>query len=631
MSVLTGLLQAYEQSENANIVDNHFGMQTVLLPIYHQSLRAKDKNVLKITINESGEVLDAEFPNDQTIIFPITENSVARSGKIPPPHPLEDKMQYCIKAIAEPEKFDLYMKEFDSFFEYIKQGKVKNFLMPIRAFITNEDSYKEILVNLRLDGVSDIGNGEIEYINEKGKKTKHNFQNTFLCFQVKNMESNEYTDVSKFRELHNAFIEYIDNTVDESKVGRCNISGKIEALTDKHRGLMGTAKIISVSNNKETYYGRFKSGDDIIRVGRKTSEKIHLMLKYLLENNNSSKHLADSLYLVNWFLDDVTNECGFDLTSNEYYSEEYMPVDCETGKKIGEAFVTGRKKFNAAFGYYLMLIDKSSNGRISIRYYKELPKSELLNNLVAWREKYVWERWDSETKKYIKFIPELNQILLCAYGIEFNNWIEMKDEKFKKDQFQNLVMAILERRSIPSNIKKALSINIRNRQRYKKQWNFLLNTALAVLSEERKEYGRMRAREEQTRSFLYGRLLAIYEKIENDVLLSETDVTKKKENGENSVIRTTNAARLWNAYVTKPETTMRTLELNTRVYANKMRNSEKLVGLYIKMEKIKTDIIQMLEEKTLEKVKMNNPLDTDFIFGYYAQRKELYSKNNEEA
>ncbi|MCJ0556511.1 type I-C CRISPR-associated protein Cas8c/Csd1, partial [Enterococcus cecorum] len=70
--------------------------------------------------------------------------------------------------------------------------------------------------------------------------------------------------------------------------GICNISGEEQQLTSKHRGLLGNAKLISVSNNKENYQGRFSNGEDIISVGYKTSEKIHLMLKFLLENRNTN-------------------------------------------------------------------------------------------------------------------------------------------------------------------------------------------------------------------------------------------------------------------------------------------------------------------------------------------------------
>ena len=75
---------------------------------------------------------------------------------------------------------------------------------------------------------------------------------------------------------------------------------------------------------------------------------------------------------------------------------------------------------------------------------------------------------------------------------------------FSKAQFQKLVIALLEGRNVPSNIKNALAQNIRNRQRYNKTWNDVLTVSLAILSEGKKEDNEMREKDCQTRSYLYG-------------------------------------------------------------------------------------------------------------------------------
>ena len=94
----------------------------------------------------------------------------------------------------------------------------------------------------------------------------------------------------------------------------CNDSGRKEPLATKHRGLLGNAKLISVSNNTEMYKGRFKEREDVFTVGTKTSEKIHLMLKFLLENDHTNTWLGGAQYLVNWFDDDLTNDSQLDIT-----------------------------------------------------------------------------------------------------------------------------------------------------------------------------------------------------------------------------------------------------------------------------------------------------------------------------
>ncbi len=51
------------------------------------------------------------------------------------------------------------------------------------------------------------------------------------------------------------------------------ISGRTEQITNKHRGLMGNAKIISVSNKGEAYKGRFKEREDVLVLAMKLRKK----------------------------------------------------------------------------------------------------------------------------------------------------------------------------------------------------------------------------------------------------------------------------------------------------------------------------------------------------------------------
>lgn len=638
MSVLTNLLRCYEYCENEGLVDVHNGRDTVLLPVYHQSITAKKNNILKLTLDEIGTLLSADFAvDDEVYIFPITEDSVARSGKIPPPHPLEDKMQYCISRISNGDKFKAYIEEFNNFYSYVMNSsyvvnpKVKLFLSSIKTFLLNEKNYELILSKLSMNDLKQTKVSEIEYTDKKGNTVKYDFKDTFLCFEVK-FKDGSYLKVDTFKELHEEFIKYIDeSSTSNNSQGTCNISGKCETITDKHRGLMGTAKVISVSNNKETYFGRFNVGTDIIKIGRKSSEKIHLILKFLLENQNSHTRLAGTLFLVNWFSGDIKNNIAFDLTENEaddYMDDERQITVSEKTRFINRAFIKGSEKLNPEDKYYLMLVDKSSNGRISIRYYKEMPNSQLICSLESWQKKYFWEKKNFERNLYYLWIPTLNSILLAAYGIERNDFLTIDKEEFKKDQFQNLVIALIEKRSIPSNIKNALAQNIRNRQRYSKTWSKVLIVSLAILSEGRKEDNKMREKNHQTRSYLYGRLLAIYEELENTVLRDKEQSSFNSSSKSN--IRSTNAQRYWNAFVNKPDTTMKTLELATKYCVGYTLSSDKLAGVLIKMEKARSEIFELLDTEENRKYKTNTQLDNDFIFGYYAQRKDLFTKKEKD-
>ena len=644
MSVLTNLLRCYEYCEKEGLVDVYNGNDTVLLPVYHSNITAaKNNNVLKVTLDENGDLLSAGFVGAGEVhIFPVTEASAARSGKKPAPHPLEDKMQYCISEIADADKFNVYMKEFNSFYGYVNNEEVKTFLTAIKHFLSNAQNYDMLLSKLPLryikkagKGEKGKGAGEIQYTNEKGAAVQYDFKNTFLSFTVK-CQDNKYLKVNTFHGLHNEFIRYTDETsIANCNQGICNISGNREAITYKHRGLMGNAKVVSVSNNKETYFGRFNEGSDIIKIGRKSSEKIHLMLKFLLENRNSNIHLAGSLFLANWFSGDIQNSIGFDISKTEfddYMDDEMQTPVSEKNREIGKLFIKGSEKLNPFDKYYVMLVDKSSNGRISLKYYNEMQNSQLKENLEAWQDKYIWEKKNFKKNLYYPWVPTLKKILLAAYGIEKEGKLITRDkvkkenkEGFSKAQFQKLVIALLEGRSVPSNIKNALAQNIRNRQRYDKTWNDVLTVSLAILSEGKKEDNEMREKDCQTRSYLYGRLLSVYDKLENDVLW---DKNKKQGLGKSSAIRATNAERYWNAFVNKPYTMMETLERSTR-YCVEYMKSNGLGGFFKTMDEAKDEILKLLDTEENRK-KINAQLDSDFIFGYYAQKKEFFTKKEKE-
>ena len=644
MSVLTNLLRCYEYCEKEGLVDVYNGNDTVLLPVYHSNITAaKNNNVLKVTLDENGDLLSAGFVGAGEVhIFPVTEASAARSGKNPAPHPLEDKMQYCISEIADADKFNAYMKEFNSFYGYVNNEEVKTFLTAIKHFLSNAQNYDMLLSKLPLryikkagKGEKGKGAGEIQYTNEKGAAVQYDFKNTFLSFTVK-CQDNKYLKVNTFHGLHNEFIRYTDETsIANGNQGICNISGNREAITYKHRGLMGNAKVVSVSNNKETYFGRFNEGSDIIKIGRKSSEKIHLMLKFLLENRNSNIHLAGSLFLANWFSGDIQNSIGFDISKTEfddYMDDEMQTPVSEKNREISKLFIKGSEKLNPFDKYYVMLVDKSSNGRISLKYYNEMQNSQLKENLEAWQDKYIWEKKNFKKNLYYPWVPTLKKILLAAYGIEKEGKLITRDkvkkenkEGFSKAQFQKLVIALLEGKSVPSNIKNALAQNIRNRQRYDKTWNDVLTVSLAILSEGKKEDNEMREKDCQTRSYLYGRLLSVYDKLENDVLW---DKNKKQGLGKSSAIRATNAERYWNAFVNKPYTMMETLERSTR-YCVEYMKSNGLGGFFKTMDEAKDEILKLLDTEENRK-KINAQLDSDFIFGYYAQKKEFFTKKEKE-
>ena len=116
------------------------------------------------------------------------------------------------------------------------------------------------------------------------------------------------------------------------------------------------------------------------------------------------------------------------------------------------------------------------------------------------------------------------------------------------------------------------------------------------------------------RSYLYGRLAAVAEKIETDTYDSDEK-------------RAPNALRYMNVLISSPFKTWRHIEMKISPYMTKL--ASKKYGSYTYYGKELQEIYVNFKKGEFELVK---PLDAMFFMGYYGEKDELYtsSKNKEE-
>lgn len=622
MDFFTSLLKAYEKAEEIGLVDRQIGENDpVLLPLYHTSLKSNGSNIILIKLNKDGTFYKAEFmPDNQTIIFPVTSDSVARSGSNPPPHPLVDKLSYYVQEVSQSQN-DEFHNQLANWISLCKEDEVKDYLTKIQRFILRTDFLKIVLDSLFGESYQ-RENLKVTYQDSNGKSKTVDLSACFIEFSIVQYHGLKDESVTTYKELHQSFISFVRALQDN--MGVCNISGRNETITNKHRGLMGNAKVISVSNKGEAYKGRFKEREDVFSVGYETSEKIHLMIKYLLENNNSSTWLGSSQYLINWFSDDLANKSQLDIVKPEFdslFEDEDDDLEDSSqlirpnavNQEIGSSFLKGRKLFGNDATYYIAILNKTSNGRIALKYFRQLQVSQLLMNLENWQDTYSWE---ARTKSgiYKQKTPNFNEIINAAYGVDRGRYLELDNDSFRSDQYQQLVTALIDGKAIPNTIVKKLEANIKHRQNYPKCWHSLQQVSLAVLH---KQYGRefnpMVDHENTNRSYLFGRLLAIFELME---------AQRYRIEGSNQE-RITNAERYWNAYTSQPAKLMMNLANKIKPYEETVKLNSR--GIYNKLEKEREEIISLLSPLMTNK-DINDPLDYQFIFGYYSEKQYFYTK-----
>ena len=117
--------------------------------------------------------------------------------------------------------------------------------------------------------------------------------------------------------------------------------------------------------------------------------------------------------------------------------------------------------------------------------------------------------------------------------------------------------------------------------------------------------------ESTDRSYLFGRILAVEDAIEQTVL-------DRKKNGSDSN-RETNARRLWNASVNHPMTTWQELKNLLLPYEAQLP-----AGSRVFYQKTLEEIVSRFEDADMSSLaRSNRALDPQYLLGFYLQRREL--------
>lgn len=639
MSFLTALLNSYNYGLENNLVGNLDDKSSLILPIYHNSMKSNGKNIVEIKINKKSELVDARFLEDgDIVIFPVTEDSVARSSGIAP-HPLFDNFDYVMQ--ENTNKSEAYISQQEAWLNYDEDEFVKI----IHDYIIKEKVFEDILSKLFRD-YKILKDKNVEFVDKSDKKAKKvtiDFSKVFLTFAVENYDGKKDLSLSENKNLQEKFIKYTKDIFARDKDTEeiiCNISGEKDFLCLKHKPLIGSARLISqITANNENFLGRFDKPDETIKIGKESSQKIIQMAKSLLDGDNTARWLGEFTYALSWFSDDIQNKTDLDPTKKieiidlgplfdiagedlpQGNRNEGRKISDETSESIVKSFTSGKVLFSNESKYYMAIIDKVSNGRVAVKYFREMDSSRLKENLVSWQNKYHWYRFTKEKGK-TNYTPSPLMLIQTAYGVEREKGLEVAKKKFVTDQYKNILASIIEGRDMPKNIIQALEINIRNRLNYDKFWLQVKLCALSVLREKEGIKSNMLDKKEIDRSYLFGRLLAIYEKTEA--------FTYNKDDE-----RITNAEKLWSSYLNKPATMSMRLSDLIKPYDFKLHANEKTREIRNILKREAGDVIELIGENyKFNGVETNKPLNSGFLFGYQAQIKELdylYKKTTRES
>lgn len=628
-----------------------------LLPLFHTTAAAQ----IEVTIDEDGNFLDASkvSKEDALTIIPMTEKSGSRtSGK--EPHPLCDNLQYLAgdygnyvksKSDNTSECYELYISALENWhlseYTHKKADAIYRYLQKKTLVKDLADVHVLTLKEGLLDDTVKIQN----IAQEKA----------FVRFVVRQGISEEIIEEACWKDisLQKSFIAYCNFSQKEKELDY--LTGTMETPSYLHsqkiRSEGDKAKLIS-SNDTEnfTFRGRFASKEQAFSIGSETSQKVHNALKWIIRKQG--RHF-DSLTFAAWEsnLSDMaewdadTEAIGSDYKKNlsegttEEDDLEYAETDDVFGddieyedqtplrsdgnsiaaKQFYEALNGYRNRINNASRMILMAFDAATTGRLALAEYKVLDTARYLTNIESWHRQCAWVHTkfkDGKRKVYIG-IPGVKEIADLLYGTDSDakKFLTIHDKNGKRlyaEISKRLLPCIWDGRKIPYDLVIHAVSRASAPQSYKERYNWEKVLALACSFVKKYRYDRMKEewnvalhKNCKNRSYLYGRLLAIADRIEYRTF------EKDKDSG-----RETNAKRYMSTFSQRPFETWKVIEENLQPYLNKLKTAERRY-----YENLLDGVCDLFETEDFCK---NTKLDGLYLLGFHSQSFDMRTIKNDE-
>ena len=597
-----GLLQkavetydAHQQLVGKSRVDHE-----TLAPICHTIQKAQ----IEITLDEGGNFVSANAvpDNDTNTLIPATEDSAGRSGKNAyiMTHPLCEQLGYLI---AEP---NYYLPELE---RWANSAYSHPKLHAVLSYVKKQT----VLSDLERSGLIQTENGKLA----TGKIKGVDYNKCLIRWKVAGLGDGNPVESWKDQTLLDSYISYhMSQTPEESFNGFCMISGEYGVLATKNpRGIVPSqsgAKLISANDGSGfTYRGRFLTASQAASVSYVSSQKAHNALRWLVAEQGVA--FGGRTFLC-WNPQGKKTPKPTGVFAKRSKTPVVSPTEYQ--ENLRNTLNSWRSELpEAKDGVVIAAFDAATTGRLSLTYYNELVGSDFLQRLHDWDEWCCWPRFP-----YGIEAPSLKQIVNFAFGTLQNGKFETKDAVLR-EQMQRLVACRVDRALLPSDIERSLVHRASRLELYgdDKKSNYLrseiLFTACAVIRKyhydhKKEEWSMSLEAEKRDRSYQYGRLLAVLEKVERD--------TYGTDEG-----REPNAIRMQSVFCQRPLYAASTIEKQLeRAYFPRLRP-----GSRVFYKNLIGEIMEMIHESP--ESEWNRPLKDTYLMGYYLQRSELYKGKKE--
>lgn len=636
MPLFNDLLNTYEEEKDSDVFEEK------IVPVGHEYGKAK----IQITITEEGEFASAikvEKGKEKTLLA-ITEESQSRTGGAAKTRPqaVNDKLMFIAKDIARHcPSLDENSSENVSYLAYKKQLEdwcKSEYSHPMARAILKYIEKNDVIEDLIRAGIlkadwDDVlgGTGSVDK-DKKYQKSSIAIPVRFCVLSANGGNRNTWEDVT----LLDSWTAYYTNLRDRNGHKELDgVTGRVEDVPIFHPKKVlpeaPNAKLISVSNSENeslNFTGeRFTDESQRLQIGYDTSQKVHNTLRWLIgtqsikinAGNSSSYGGNDDCprYIICW---------DPSFNTSELYD---AGMELFTGSQSDNAFVSGRDHLKNAIyygtksskmetGLTVAAFDAATTGRFTMVFYQKMLAREFFECLDSWYDKCSW--YFGSRQNVTVSSPSIFMLAKCAFGTERKKNRESYlsiDGKLFKETVQDITAHILNGRPLPEHIVRALVAHASEPMRFYTYHEPILRTACAavrqrLLIHNQGGEAKMELNKESTdRSYLFGRILAVEDTIEQTAL-------DRNRNGSDGN-RETNARRLWNAYVNHPMTTWQELKSLLLPYEAQLP-----AGSRVFYQKTLEEIVSKFKDSDMDSLaRSNRALDPRYLLGFYLQRREL--------
>ena len=641
MSYVNELIDLYNKNQDKiGVIEYRGDIPYVLLPPFHTTVTAQ----ITVTINQNGNFMRAELvaQDDKMTIIPVTEKSGSRTaGK--EPHPLCDNLRYLAGDYKDYYKDDgvcneLYMSQIEKWEKSTySHEKVKAIYLYLKKATLIKDLVEQKIIKLNDNNQIDDKENMEGIVQTKA----------FVRFIIRSTGENLHREIPdecwKDRTLQDCYIKYVRSQ--EREKGMCYLTGNMESISYLHskkiRNEGDGAKLISANDSQNfTYRGRFANREEAVAVGSETSQIVHNTLKWIIRKQGA---FFDTMTIVTWESDQLSmpkwnmdtesiiteyeneqEENDWDSWDDDWSEEEEVsdgnPI---TAEKFYKALNGYGKKVDNTSNMILLAFDAATPGRLAMIENATLDTARYLKNIEKWHNDCNWihEKWKDGKRIQFWGMVGVRDIADILFGIENKGKLSIVDGNGKKlyaEVAKRLLPCIWYGSNIPYDYVNLAVVKASNPLTYKerKNWERVLTLACSMVKKNEKdrnkeEWNVALDKSAKDRSYLYGRLLAVADRIEYMTY-------DAKDNG-----RITNAKRYMSTFSQRPYETWKVIEENIQPYLAKLDVVKRKY-----YENLLSEICNLFD---IDKFKENKKLDGLYLLGFHSQEYDLrFKKENSE-